>query len=215
MVLHEAPSLIPFPSSVRRGDGSVRLGSVRIERGSRRRAAAARLSSPLASAASSSRPTERPRSSSRSSPRSDPREGYALDAADGRVRITGHDAAGLFYGTRTLLQLLHRDDAAGWSVPEVRIDDAPRFAYRGVMLDVARHFFGVDDVRRFIDRAADLKFNHLHLHLSDDQGWRIQIDSWPLLAERGGASEMRAADPAASSRRTTTARSSPTPPPGT
>ncbi len=58
------------------------------------------------------------------------------------------------------------------------------------MLDVARHFFGVDDVRRFIDRAADLKFNHLHLHLSDDQGWRLQIDSWPLLAERGGASEV-------------------------
>ncbi|PJI52545.1 beta-N-acetylhexosaminidase, partial [Methylobacterium radiotolerans] len=65
---------------------------------------------------------------------------------------------------------------------------APRgFARRGVMLDVARHFFGVDDVKRFIDSTSALKFNHLHLHLTDDQGWRVHIDSWPLLTERAAA----------------------------
>ena len=108
-------------------------------------------------------------------------EAYALVVADD-VRITGSDA-GLFYGIQTLRQLLAAD-GDGWVLPRVEIDDAPRFAYRGVMLDVARTFFGVDEVKAFIDRASSLKFNHLHLHLTDDQGWRIQIDSRPLLTER-------------------------------
>lgn len=91
--------------------------------------------------------------------------------------------AGLFYAVQTVRQLLTADGEA-WVLPHVEIDDAPRFAYRGVMLDVARTFFDVDTVKAFIDRASSLKFNHLHLHLSDDQGWRLQIDSRPLLAER-------------------------------
>ncbi|WP_193598137.1 family 20 glycosylhydrolase [Microbacterium sp. YJN-G] len=115
-------------------------------------------------------------------------ESHTIDSRGESVRITAPDAAGLFYGTRTLLQLLHRADT-GWALPRLLIEDAPRFAYRGVMLDVARHFFGVDDVKTFIDRAAALKFNHLHLHLTDDQGWRIQIDSWPLLTERAASGD--------------------------
>ena len=68
-------------------------------------------------------------------------------------------------------------------IPAIEISDAPRFAYRGVMLDVARHFQTVDTIKAYIDRAAGLKFNALHLHLSDDQGWRIQLDSRPKLTE--------------------------------
>jgi hexosaminidase len=108
-------------------------------------------------------------------------EAYTLTINDTAV-IAGADEAGLFYGVQTLLQLLREDDA-GWGLLRAEVSDAPRFTRRGVMLDVARHFFGVDDVKKFIDNTSALKFNHLHLHLSDDQGWRIRIDSWPRLTE--------------------------------
>ncbi|MGM7697664.1 beta-N-acetylhexosaminidase [Microbacterium sp. A84] len=108
-------------------------------------------------------------------------EHYALRIGSD-VRIDGSEA-GLFYGIQTLRQLL-TTDGDDWLLPHVDIDDTPRFVYRGLMLDVARTFFGVDTVKAFIDRAASLKFNHLHLHLTDDQGWRLQIDSRPLLTER-------------------------------
>src|SRR5690606_23223985 len=68
--------------------------------------------------------------------------------------------------------------------------DHPRFAYRGAMLDVARHFFGIDDVKRYIDDIALLKLNVLHLHLTDDQGWRLEIDGWPRLTEHGGSTQV-------------------------
>ncbi|MGM1017488.1 MAG: beta-N-acetylhexosaminidase [Actinomycetota bacterium] len=109
-------------------------------------------------------------------------EGYSLTVADS-VQIIGNDAAGVFFATQTLRQLL-RPSSDGWSFAHAEIQDAPRFAYRGVMLDVARTFFPVDAVKSFIDRASSLKFNRLHLHLSDDQGWRVEVHSRPLLAER-------------------------------
>jgi hexosaminidase len=108
-------------------------------------------------------------------------EGYSLSITD-RVEIVGADEAGLFYGVQTLLQLL-REDEHGWGFLRAEVQDAPRFPRRGVMLDVARHFFSVAEVKTFIDSTSALKFNHLHLHLSDDQGWRVHIDSWPLLTE--------------------------------
>lgn len=116
-------------------------------------------------------------------------ESYRLVADADGVRISAADAAGLFYGVQTLGQLLTRDED-GWSVPAVRVDDAPRFAYRGVMLDVARHFHPVATVEAYIDRAAALKFNYLHLHLTDDQGWRLEIPSRPLLTERASGSSV-------------------------
>ena len=100
-------------------------------------------------------------------------EGYTLVVDDG-ISIAGGSEAGLFYGVQTLLQLLREDDA-GWGFLRAQIADAPRFERRGLMLDVARHFFGVDDVKKLIDSASALKLNHLHLHLSDDQVWRIEI----------------------------------------
>ena len=113
-------------------------------------------------------------------------ESYRIDVAEASVIVTGADAPGLFYGVQTLGQLIARD-GAGWSLPAVTIEDAPRFAYRGLMLDVARHFHPVEVVKGCIDRAASLKMNALHLHLTDDQAWRIQLDSRPELVERASA----------------------------
>ncbi|MFK4759453.1 family 20 glycosylhydrolase [Microbacterium sp. ZW T5_45] len=109
-------------------------------------------------------------------------EGYTLDVVDG-IRVVGADDAGLFYGIQSLLQLIRQDAEGAWSVHRASIADAPRFTHRGVMLDVARHFFTVSEVRRLIDAASALKLNRLHLHLSDDQGWRIAIGSRHLLTE--------------------------------
>lgn len=108
-------------------------------------------------------------------------EGYRIRIGEG-AELSG-DPAGLFYGVQTLRQLLQKHGAQ-WRLPQIEIADAPRFRYRGVMLDVARTFFDVEVVKEFIDRASALKFNRLHLHLTDDQGWRLQIDSRPLLTER-------------------------------
>lgn len=110
-------------------------------------------------------------------------ESYRLTADEASVVLTGADAAGLFYGVQTLGQLI-RPSHDGWIVPAVEIEDAPRFRYRGAMLDVARHFHSVDTVKGYIDRAAGLKLNVLHLHLSDDQGWRIELHSRPELTRR-------------------------------
>lgn len=114
-------------------------------------------------------------------------ESYRLTVDEASVIVSGADEAGLFYGVQTLAQLLRRD-GDDWIVPAVRIDDAPRFPYRGVMLDVARHFHSVETVKAYIDHAATLKLNALHLHLSDDQGWRLQLHSRPKLTELGSSS---------------------------
>ena len=114
-----------------------------------------------------------------------PEEGYRLEIDASGIRIEAADEPGLFHGRQTLLQL-----TVDGRVPFVTIEDYPRFAYRGAMLDVARHFFGVEDVKKYIDDIALLKLNHLHLHLTDDQGWRIQIDSWPELTRAGATTEV-------------------------
>jgi hexosaminidase len=109
-------------------------------------------------------------------------EGYRLTVDRRSVTIRANSAAGLFAGTRTLVQL-----PDGRTIPGGSIVDRPRFAYRGAMLDLARHFHTPDEIKRYLDEISQFKINHLHLHLSDDQGWRIQIDSWPKLTAVGGA----------------------------
>ncbi len=118
--------------------------------------------------------------------------GYRLTVDADGIRITADDAAGAFWGVQTLLHLLPAVATVSGerTVAHAEISDHPRFAYRGAMLDVARHFFGVDDVKRFIDAIALLKFNVLHLHLTDDQGWRLEIDGWPRLTEHGGSTQV-------------------------
>jgi len=110
-------------------------------------------------------------------------EGYRLDVRGGHARVDAETDAGRFYAEQTLRRL-----SDGGTPPDGAIADRPRFAWRGCMLDVARHFFGVADVCRLIDHLASYKLNVLHLHLSDDQGWRLAVESWPRLAEHGGSS---------------------------
>ena len=123
-------------------------------------------------------------------------EGYVLEVTAGAISLRANAAAGLFRGVQTLRQLLPTPLEIGtvqpgpWTVPGGRIVDQPRFSYRGIMLDVARHFFAVSDVKRVIELAALYKINYLHLHLTDDQGWRIAVDAWPRLASFGGGSEV-------------------------
>lgn len=108
-------------------------------------------------------------------------EGYVLTVKDGRIEIRGGGDAGVFYGLQTLEQL---KDADGY-VPEVEIKDAPRFTWRGMHLDVARHFQPVEFIKRYLDMLAYHKINTFHWHLTDGIGWRIRIDRYPLLTERG------------------------------
>lgn len=117
---------------------------------------------------------------------------YELNIKKKKIYLTSKSEAGLFRGLQTLLQLLPTTPTEDnhWVVASGVITDAPQYDYRGAMLDVSRHFFGVDDVKRFIDLIALCKINYLHLHLADDQGWRIEIKSWPNLTTHGGSTQV-------------------------
>jgi hexosaminidase len=122
-------------------------------------------------------------------------EGYRLAVRPGSLVIRAAAGAGLFHGAETLRQLLPAgiETAGGrgpWIVSGGQIVDRPRYPWRGAMLDVARHFFSVADVERYIDEIALYKINILHLHLTDDQGWRIAINGWPQLTAVGGSTEV-------------------------
>lgn len=120
-------------------------------------------------------------------------EAYRVTVDDGTLRIEGGAAAGVFWGAQTFRQLLGPDafrrapldPTRAWSVPEVAIEDAPRFRWRGMMLDVSRHFMPKDGVLRYLDLLAAHKLNVFHFHLTDDQGWRVEIKRHPKLTETG------------------------------
>ena len=120
------------------------------------------------------------------------KEGYYLNVRPKSIVIYARDRAGVFYGVQSLLQLLPpeiesvgRVDDVKWIMPCVEITDEPRFVWRGLMLDVSRHFFAKDDVKQYIDTMARCKLNTFHWHLTDDQGWRIEIKKYPKLTEVG------------------------------
>ena len=113
-----------------------------------------------------------------------PAEGYHLTITPQQVLIAGK-GAGLFYGIQTLIQLIPSGTAATVKLPCVQVTDYPRFAYRGMMLDVCRHFFSVQMVKKYIDLMAAYKLNNFHWHLTDDQGWRIEIKKYPRLTQIG------------------------------
>ncbi|MCK6501137.1 MAG: family 20 glycosylhydrolase, partial [Nitrospira sp.] len=115
-------------------------------------------------------------------------EGYELEVRQERVVIHAAGAAGLFYGVQTLRQWLptavfssQRAEGVTWEVPGVRIVDHPRFGWRGLLVDPARHFIPVRDLERYLDVMAQHKFNRLQIHLTDDQGWRLEIRKYPDL----------------------------------
>src|SRR3569833_514726 len=113
-----------------------------------------------------------------------PDQGYRLTITPQQIIIAGK-GAGLFYGIQTLLQLIPADRMASIKLPCVQIEDYPRFGYRGLMLDVCRHFFSVEFIKKTIDMMAYYKLNDFHWHLTDDQGWRIEIKKYPRLTEIG------------------------------
>lgn len=115
--------------------------------------------------------------------------GYELVIQTDSIQITANQPAGLFYGIQTLRQLISAHHST-LKLPAVSIQDSPRFSWRGAMLDVARHFFCVEDVKRYIDLISHYKMNRLHLHLTDDQGWRIEIKAWPKLTEVGAQTQV-------------------------
>jgi hexosaminidase len=113
-------------------------------------------------------------------------EGYRLSVEPNEIRVTGKPA-GLFYGVQTLTQLLPPGPAPALELPAVVIADQPRFGYRGVLLDVGRHFFSVATIKKLLDLAAQYKINRFHWHLTDNEGWRIEIRKYPQLT--AGSSE--------------------------
>jgi hexosaminidase len=108
------------------------------------------------------------------------KEGYRLTVTQKKIKIIGHDEAGVFYGLQSLVQLLKPSNGK-ITVQGCTIEDHPRFAYRGMHLDVSRHFFDVKTIKKWIDMLALYKINTFHWHLTDDQGWRIEIKKYPLL----------------------------------
>lgn len=123
-------------------------------------------------------------------------EGYELVIDQQKVTIKAGAAAGLFYGVQTIRQLLPVEiekaevSAGPWFLPTGTINDHPEYEYRGGMLDVCRHFFKVEDVKRYIDYLATYKMNRFHFHLTEDQGWRLEIKSWPNLTAIGGKTQV-------------------------
>jgi len=119
------------------------------------------------------------------------KEGYHLSVSAKGVVISANEPAGLFYGVQTLIQLLPKEIESAevqhvkWVAPCVDITDYPRFGWRGLMLDVSRHFFTKEEVKQYIDQMVRYKFNLLHMHLTDDEGWRIEIKSLPRLTTVG------------------------------
>lgn len=119
-------------------------------------------------------------------------EGYKLEVNQQKIKISAHKPAGLFYGIQSLLQLVPKEVEGDkvvknveWLVPECTVTDKPRFGWRGLMFDVSRHFFTKQEVKNFIDEMVKYKYNLLHWHLTDDEGWRLEIKSLPKLTEVG------------------------------
>ena len=124
-------------------------------------------------------------------------EGYEMDTTSKGVKITAYKPEGISRGVQTLRQMLPPEidsntvvDNIEWTVAASVIKDKPEYSYRGLMIDVARHFFTVDEIKRQIDLAAQYKINRVHLHLSDDQGWRLEIKKYPDLTLIGGSTEV-------------------------
>ncbi len=123
-------------------------------------------------------------------------EGYELTVTSTGLTVRGATPAGVFYGTQTVRQLFPASIESAtvqpgpWRVSTGTVRDGPRFAWRGLMVDVARHFFGPAELHRVIDVMAHFKLNRLHLHLTDDQGWRLQLDARPALTSVGGATQV-------------------------
>ncbi len=207
------PSIVPLPAEIRWTEGAFRIGertAIRVEGPTE---AAGRLlaeelsrASGLAIGVLEAEPGDPPRDSIGISILESPDglgpEGYALSIGPEAVRISASDPAGAFWAVQTLRQLLpveaagaRPDGSRGCSLPAVEIRDRPRFGWRGLMLDCSRTFQSMDYLRRTVDRMALYKLNVLHLHLTDDQGWRLEIEKRPALTREGARFPERFGEP--------------------
>lgn len=121
-------------------------------------------------------------------------EGYEIITTSDNIKVLAYKPEGIVRAFQTLRQLLPAEiekdtvsDSVEWTVQASKIEDKPEYSYRGIMIDVSRHFFSVDEIKRQIDNASQYKINKIHLHLSDDQGWRLEIKKWPDLTKIGGS----------------------------
>lgn len=119
------------------------------------------------------------------------KEGYSIRVSTLNIMISANTPAGLFYGAQTFLQLVPPVENSSVTIPCTEITDYPRFGWRGLMLDVSRHFFTKDEVKRFIDQMVKYKYNVFHWHLTDDNGWRVEIKAYPKLTSVGAWSVTR------------------------
>ncbi|HEX3677815.1 MAG TPA: family 20 glycosylhydrolase, partial [Sphingomicrobium sp.] len=191
------PPLIPFPTSVEWNEGSVPITATTvIEAGGDAVPTATYLAQTMGLKQGLNGTTDIRLSLVPASRIAGP-EAYRLKASGKEVLIEASDPRGLFYGVQTLRQLV--TGAKGSSVvPDIEISDGPRFAWRGLLIDVGRHFFGKPTLFELIDEMAAYKLNMLHLHLTDDPGWRIEIPGYPRLTQSevkpGGIREYFTAD---------------------
>lgn len=198
-------SLIPVPASVQRGEGNFVLKKTTAIVLSSNQADVARVAGFLSKKLSAATGFAIPVKSSNATFNAAGniklaiinnavlgREGYSLNVTPRAISISANKPAGLFYGMQTLLQLFPKEiesktpvSNTSWTVPAVSIIDSPRFGWRGMLFDVSRHFFTKQQVKDFIDNIVQYKYNLLHLHLTDDQGWRIEIKTLPNLTKTG------------------------------
>jgi hexosaminidase len=178
------PALIPMPTSVEWKDGKVAISGDTVVEGSGKTAStAAQLAQELGLKQGGRGPSQIRLSLVPASKVASP-EGYHLRAAGNEVLIEASDVRGLFYGAQTLRQLVIADRASR-SVANVEIQDAPRFRWRGLLVDLGRHFFGKQTLFKIIDEMAAYKLNVLKLHLTDYEGWRLEIPAYPKLTQVG------------------------------
>lgn len=197
-------SLIPIPVSMQQGQGNFVLKpttAIEVSGGPDAKRVADFLSKKLSTATGYSLPVKSVTAISNPTGNLDlslinnaslGKEGYKLAVNPTAISISASTAAGLFYGMQSLIQLLPKEIESAtvvkniaWTIASTNITDYPSFAWRGMLLDVSRHFFTKDQVKAFIDNIVQYKYNLLHLHLTDDQGWRIEIKSLPKFTEIG------------------------------
>jgi hexosaminidase len=188
------PPLIPMPNSVTWHDDNVSIGTGTVVEGRGKAAPTATYLVREFGLRQGRNGTSRIRLSLVPASKMAGPETYHLRAAGSEVLIEASDPRGLFYGAQTLRQLITTGASGIRSIPSVDISDSPRFAWRGLLIDVSRHFFGKPTMLKIIDEMARYKLNVLQLHLTDDPGWRLEIPGYPKLTEVGAlnpATEMR------------------------
>ncbi len=188
------PALIPLPSSVTWGEGDFRLRANTTVEGQGDAAATAAYLSKALRLKGSARGRPHIRLALVSETIVPGREAYRLAVTRNEVRIEASHPEGLFYGAQTLLQLIAKDSKGARTIPAVQIADSPRFRWRGLLIDVSRHFFGKPMMFRIIDEMAAYKLNVLKLHLTDYPGWRLEIPGYPKLTEIGAEGDNTHAD---------------------